>query len=96
MRKNGNKKNDAHTRPDFSAGERGKFFRLQDSKVMIPLDVDIVRHYQKLARKEKKAYYVLINEALRDAMQEQRPEQDFAKLLRKMVVREIKKSAPRH
>ncbi len=60
---------------------------------MIPLDVDIVQHFQKLARKEKKAYYILINEALRGAMQEEKSAQDFTKLLRQMVASEIRKSA---
>ena len=93
MKRNGTKGNGAHAGQDSASGERGKFFRLQETQVMIPLDRDIVRHFQKLARKEKKAYYVLINAALRDVIQEEESAQDFTKWLRKMIVSEIEKSA---
>ena len=73
LKKNAKKINgDMRPEYDFSNGVRGKFFRLSESQKMIPLDVDIIRHFQRRSRKEKKAYYILINETLRRAMNDEK------------------------
>lgn len=76
---------------DFSNGVRGKFFRLSESQKMIPLDADIIQHFQRRSRKEKKAYYLLINETLRRAMNYERAGESFAGLLREMVADEVQR-----
>lgn len=80
---------------DFSNGERGKFFRLPESQRMIPLDADIVRYFQRRAQKEKKAYYVLINETLRRVMNYEKPAASLAELLQQMIAKEIQQHAVR-
>jgi len=92
MKKNGKKKNGEMRREyDFSSGVRGKFFRLSESQRMIPLDVDIIRHFQRRSRKEKKAYYLLINETLRRAMNYEKAGESFTGLLREMIVDEVQR-----
>jgi len=58
---------------------------------MIPLDTDIIRHFQRRRRKEKKAYYILINETLRRAMNDERAEENLAGLLREMIAAEVQR-----
>jgi len=58
---------------------------------MIPLDTDIIRHFQRRRPKEKKAYYILINETLRRAMNDERAEENFAGLLREMIADEVQR-----
>jgi len=78
MKKNAKKSNGEMRREyDFSNGVRGKFFRLAGSQKMIPLDADIVQHFQRCSRKEKKAYYILINETLRRAMNDEKAGEKF-------------------
>ncbi|GEM_PF-1823698 len=92
MKKNAKKGNgDMRREYDFSNGVRGKFFRLAESQRMIPLDVDIIRHFQRQSRKEKKAYYILINETLRRAMNDEKAGENFAELLRGMIADEVQR-----
>ncbi len=92
MKKIVKKDNDEMRREyDFSNGVRGKFFRLAESQKMIPLDADIIQHFQRRSRKEKKAYYVLINETLRRAMNSEKVGENFTALLRKMVADEVQR-----
>lgn len=87
------KKSNGGMRPeyDFSNGVRGKFFRLSESQKMIPLDADIIQHFQRRSRKEKKAYYILINETLRRAMNSEKAGENFATLLREMIADEVQR-----
>jgi hypothetical protein len=78
---------------DFSNGERGKFFRLSESQRMIPLDADIIQYFQRRSRKEKKAYYILINETLRRAMNYEKAGEGFSELLREMIAEEVQRYA---
>jgi uncharacterized protein (DUF4415 family) len=95
MKKN-KKRNDSMRREyDFSGGERGKFFHVPESQRMIPLDADIIRHFQRRGRKEKKAYYVLINETLRRTMDSEKPAASIAGLLQEMIAKEVQKHAVR-
>jgi uncharacterized protein (DUF4415 family) len=80
---------------DFSNVVRGKFFRLPKSQRMIPLDTDIVAYFQKRGQKEKKAYYVLINETLRRTMDSEKPAASIAGLLQEMIAKEVQKHAVR-
>ncbi len=80
---------------DFSNGVRGKFFRLAESQRMIPLDADIVQHFQRRSRKEKKAYYILINEALRRTMNSEKTGENLAVLLREMIANEVQRFSVR-
>ena len=92
LKKSAKKSNgEMHREYDFSNGVRGKFFRLAESQKMIPLDADIVRHFQRRSRKEKKAYYILINETLRRAMNDEKGGESFAGLLREMIADEVQK-----
>jgi len=92
MTKNAKKSNGEMRREyDFSNGVRGKFFRLSESQKMIPLDADIIRHFQRRSRKEKKAYYLLINETLRRAMNYEKSGEGFTELLREMIADEVQR-----
>jgi uncharacterized protein (DUF4415 family) len=92
MKKNGiNKKTATSRKPDLSNGVRGKFFRLAESQRMIPLDADIVKHFQRRAQKEKKAYYVLINETLRQAMNNEQPSVNLERAFRDMIADEVQR-----
>ena len=93
MRNNKGKKNEIRREYDFSGGERGKFFQLPESQRMIPLDADIIRYFQRRGRKEKKAYYVLINETLRRTMNYEKPAAGIAELLQEMIAKEVQKHA---
>jgi len=85
------KKSDTHRGYDFSNVVRGKFFRLPKSQRMIPLDADIVAYFQKRGQKEKKAYYVLINETLRRAMNYEKPIASLAARLQKIIAEEVER-----
>jgi uncharacterized protein (DUF4415 family) len=89
------KKPNRHRGYDFSNVVRGKFFRLPKSQRMIPLDADIVAYFQKRGQKEKKAYYVLINETLRRTMNYEKPAAGIAELLQEMIAEEVQKHAVR-
>ncbi|MBW8888918.1 MAG: BrnA antitoxin family protein [Fibrobacteres bacterium] len=54
---------------DFSAGERGKFFRENKVQKTLRLDADILEYFQTLSSRKHIPYQTLINNALRDAMQ---------------------------
>jgi len=77
---------------NFSNGVRGKFFRVSATQRMIPLDADIVKHFQRRGQKERKAYYLLINEALRRTMQDEKPAASLAKVLRNVIADEVQKA----
>jgi len=77
---------------DFSKGERGAFFRLPESQRMIPIDVDIIKYFQNRSRKEKKAYYDLINEILRRAMNDERPAVNLERALRNIIADEVQRA----
>lgn len=77
---------------NFSNGVRGKFFRVSETQRMIPLDADIVKYFQRRGQKEKKAYYLLINETLRRAMQDEKPAAGLAKVLRNVIADEVQKA----
>jgi uncharacterized protein (DUF4415 family) len=89
------KKTDKHRGYDFSNVVRGKFFRLPKSQRMIPLDAEIVAYFQKRGQKEKKAYYVLINETLRRTMNYEKPAASIAEVLQKIIAEEVQKHAVR-
>lgn len=90
-KKDNNKKNATSRERDFSNGVRGKFFRLAESQRMIPLDADIVKYFQRRAQKEKKAYYVLINETLRRAMNADEPAMNIERVLRNIIAAEVQR-----
>jgi len=88
-----NKKSDLPQGYDFSNVVRGKFFRLAKSQRMIPLDADIVAYFQKRGQKEKKAYYVLINETLRRTMNYEKPVAGLAERLQEIIAEEVERHA---
>ncbi len=77
---------------NLSNGVSGKFFRVSATQRMIPLDADIVKYFQRRGQKEKKAYYLLINEALRRTMQDEKPAASLAKVLRNVIADEVQKA----
>jgi hypothetical protein len=92
MKKSIKKNNDGMRQEyDFSNGVRGKFFRLSESQKLIPLDADIIQYFQRRSRKEKKAYYVLINETLRRVMNDGKTAEGLGVLLREMITEEVQK-----
>jgi uncharacterized protein (DUF4415 family) len=54
---------------DFSAGERGKFFRENKVQKTLRLDADVLKHFQGLAARKHVPYQTLINNTLREAME---------------------------
>ncbi|MEO7959854.1 MAG: BrnA antitoxin family protein [Fibrobacteria bacterium] len=54
---------------DFSAGERGKFFRENKVQKTLRLDADILQHFQALSSRKHIPYQTLINNTLRNAME---------------------------
>jgi len=54
---------------DFSNGERGKFFRENKVQKTLRLDADILQYFQALSGRKHIPYQTLINNALRDAME---------------------------
>lgn len=54
---------------DFSAGERGKFFRENKVQKTLRLDADILQYFQTLSSRKHIPYQTLINNTLRDAME---------------------------
>ena len=59
---------------------------------MNPLDADIVQYFQRRAQKEKKTYYVLINETLRRAMSEEEPAMSIERVLRNIIADEVQRA----
>ena len=53
---------------DFSAGERGKFFREKKVQKTLRLDADVLKYYQALSARKHVPYQTLINLTLREAM----------------------------
>lgn len=51
---------------DFSGGIRGRFYNPQKVQTSIRLDNDIILYFKKKASKEKNGYQTLINNALRE------------------------------
>ncbi len=86
------KKKATRRQPDFSNGVQGKFFRLSESQKMIPLDADVVKYFQRRAQKEKKAYYVLINEALRNIMDAEKPAANLERAVRETIAIEVRRA----
>jgi len=92
MKTNDKKRIEQQREYDFSDGARGKFFHVPESQKMIPVDADIIRYFQQRARKEQKAYYALINEALRREMNRDKPTASLDELVREIVAEELQKS----
>lgn len=54
---------------DFSGGERGKFFRENKVQKTLRLDADVLKHFQALSTRKHIPYQTLINNTLREAME---------------------------
>lgn len=70
---------------DFSAGERGKFFRENKVQKTLRLDADILEYFQTLSSRKHIPYQTLINNALREAMDHSSVGIDL-KILRKEIL----------
>jgi len=79
---------------DFSKGVRGKFYKLPKTQRLIPVDADIVAFFQKRAKRERRAYQTLINEALREAMA-QAPSHDLLTLFQELVAKQVDQALAR-
>lgn len=69
---------------DFSAGERGKFYRENKVQKTLRLDADILKYFQILSDRKHIPYQTLINNALRDAMEHSSSSFDL-KILKKEI-----------
>lgn len=69
---------------DFSAGERGKFFRENKVQKTLRLDADILQYFQTQSSRKHIPYQTLINNTLREAMEQTGGGIDL-KILRKEI-----------
>lgn len=69
---------------DFSAGELGKFYRENKVQKTLRLDADILKHFQALSARKRIPYQTLINNTLREAMEQAGSGIDL-KILRKEI-----------
>ncbi|HKP95554.1 MAG TPA: BrnA antitoxin family protein [Fibrobacteria bacterium] len=69
---------------DFSAGERGKFYRENKVQKTLRLDADILQYFQTLSSRKHIPYQTLINNTLRDAMEHSGSSIDL-KILKKEI-----------
>jgi len=69
---------------DFSAGVRGKFYRENKVQKTLRLDADVLKYFQALSTRKHVPYQTLINNTLRDAMEQAAGGIDL-KVLRKEI-----------
>lgn len=55
---------------DFSSGERGKFYRENKVQKTLRLDADVLKHFQTMSTRKHIPYQTLINNTLREAMEQ--------------------------
>ena len=55
---------------DFTSGERGKFDRENKVQKTLRLDADVLQHFQTMSTRKHIPYQTLINNTLREAMEQ--------------------------